>query len=326
MKIAIVGCGALGSYYGGRLHQANHEVHFLLRSDYDHVKNHGVRVFSPQGDFHFKPQIAKTASHIGHSELIIVSLKTTANHRYSDLISPLIDAQSSLLCLQNGLGNIECLSRIIPIRQLWGGLCFICVHRPSPGVIVHLNYGQIIIGQAQGRRKVKTQIITKLLQDAGIPCKITQHLAHAQWEKLVWNIPFNGLGVAAVAGYDYFDSEKTSLPNRLGSPFNTGQLLAQSHWEKCVKSLMREVIEVAIKQGYLLSHDLADHMIMKTRSMQSYQPSSVIDYQLGRPLEFHSIFDLPLKKAEEANLHTPILKRLCFVLRQIIDRKAADFH
>src|SRR5437868_434432 len=102
MKIAVVGCGALGSYYGAKLCRAGHEVHFLLRSDYDVVRRHGVRVLSPEGDFHVQPKCARTPEEIGIVDLVLIGLKTTANDSFPKLLPPLIGEKTAVLTLQNG--------------------------------------------------------------------------------------------------------------------------------------------------------------------------------------------------------------------------------
>src|SRR5437899_12878972 len=112
MKVAVVGCGALGSFYGGKLSHAGDEVHFLLRSDYEVVRRHGVKVRSPSGDFHFRPKCAREPEEIGVSELVLIGLKTTANNRFSELIPPLVGPSTAVLTLQNGLGNEEQLAKI----------------------------------------------------------------------------------------------------------------------------------------------------------------------------------------------------------------------
>ena len=83
MKIGVVGCGALGSYYGARLWQAGHDVHFLLRSDYDVVREHGVRIESPAGNFIARPYAARQPEEIGACDLVVIGLKTTANDQFS---------------------------------------------------------------------------------------------------------------------------------------------------------------------------------------------------------------------------------------------------
>ena len=104
-KIAIVGCGAVGSYYGGKLCQTGRDVHFLLRSDYEVVRENGVQIQSLNGDFHVRPVAAQSPWEIGPCDLVIVALKSTANHCLGELLTPLVGKHTALLTLQNGLGN-----------------------------------------------------------------------------------------------------------------------------------------------------------------------------------------------------------------------------
>jgi 2-dehydropantoate 2-reductase len=321
MKIAIVGCGALGSSYGGKLQQAKQTVHFLLRSEYEHVKRVGIKVRSPQGNFHFQPKSANHPTNIGTCDLIIVSLKTTANGQLKDLITPLLHSSTAVLCLQNGLGNIEKLAEFIPTNQLLGGLCFICVNRPSPGTIVHLDHGQIVIGEAMGWPEPRTHDLATMFRNSGIPCKVTDILPQAQWEKLVWNIPFNGLGVASSLGHAFFDSTESRFPTKRTKPFTTEQLLADEQWHKTVQLLMHEIIDAANQLGFPVIKTLADKMIRNTQSMKDYRPSTVIDFELGRPMEFDSMFRLPLEKAQTTTVKIPTWERLCSILSQLASEK-----
>src|SRR5262245_29033235 len=107
MKIAVVGCGALGSYYGARLALVEPDVHFLLRSDYDVVQRQGVSIRSPTGDFSARPHCARTPDEIGLADLVLVGLKTTANDQFPNLLPALVGDRTMVLTLQNGLGNEE---------------------------------------------------------------------------------------------------------------------------------------------------------------------------------------------------------------------------
>ncbi len=319
-KIAILGCGALGCYYGGKLHEARHKVHFLLRSDYEHVRSHGIRVSSPQGDFNFTPHAAKEPESIGPCDLIVVCLKTTANHVIQSLLPPLLHDGSIVLCLQNGLGNTEWLSKFVPVERIIGGLCFICVNRPGPGIIRHIDHGQIVIGEAAGWPEPRTHELAKLFQNAGVPCKVTDKLQQAQWEKLVWNIPFNGLGVVGCLGHEFFDSTSSILPSKRAAPLSTDQLLTHPGWLEILRQLMHEIIQVANSLGYPVKESLAEKMIKNTRTMKDYHPSTVIDFELRRPLEFQSMFGFPLAEARETQVSIPVLERLCAVLQLLIEK------
>src|SRR4051812_26753169 len=124
MKIAIVGCGALGSYYGAKLCRDGQEVHFLLRSDYDVVRRRGVEIISDEGNFHVNPKCAKAPEEIGVCDLILIGLKATANDQFAKLLPPLVGENTAILTLQNGLGNEEQLAALFGKEKVLGGLCF----------------------------------------------------------------------------------------------------------------------------------------------------------------------------------------------------------
>lgn len=352
MKIAIVGCGAVGSFYGARLARAGHEVHFLLRSDYEVVRQQGVRVRSPQGDFQVHPHCARMPEAIGPSDLIVVALKTTANDQFSRLLPPLVGPASAVLTLQNGLGNEEQLARLFPIQQILGGLCFVCLNRLEPGLIHHLDHGQIVLGEYQRRPEPRTHQLAACFRQAAIPCVVTDNLARAHWEKLTWNIPFNGLGVAGVAGLDSVlsgsiadqrealsglaglspkpstshlpasppaQSAPTSVPEPAGrrATLTTDLLLADARWEKLLRELMGEVIAAARALRFDLPDSLADTQIERTRTMGAYKASTLLDFECGRALELESLFLEPLRQAQRAGVRVPRLEALCRVLCQL---------
>ena len=147
VKIAVVGCGAVGSFYGAKLACAGHEVHFLLRSDYDVVSRQGVFVHSPEGDFQVRPRCARYSDEIGPADLVLIGLKTTGNDQFGKLLPALVGPATVVLTLQNGLGNEEQLARLFPAEQIMGGLCFVCLNRIAPGVIQHIGYGQVVLGE-----------------------------------------------------------------------------------------------------------------------------------------------------------------------------------
>ena len=319
MKIAVVGCGAVGSYYGARLCCAGQEVHFLLRSDYDRVRQTGVTVRSPTGNFTIHPQCAKTPEAIGLSDLVLIGLKTTANDQFPKLLPPLVGPQTAVVTLQNGLGNTEQLARLFSPEQILSGLCFVCLNRVKPGVIHHLEYGLVVLGEFQRRAGPRTHGLAAMFRDAGVPCKVTDNLAQAQWEKLVWNIPFNGLGVAGAAGYDAL----TQLPSAIShlrsvSPvLTTDKLLAEPRWEKLLRDLMLEVIAAAGALGFEIPVSYAEEQIERTRTMGAYRASTLIDFERHQPLELEGMFLEPLRRAQAAGVPVPRLAALCTVLQQL---------
>jgi 2-dehydropantoate 2-reductase len=314
MKIAVVGCGAVGSYYGAKLARDGQELHFLLRSDYDVVRRNGVSVRSPQGDFQVRPRCAQTPEEIGRSDLVLIGLKTTANEQFPRLLPPLVDSRTAVMTLQNGLGNEEQLARLFPVEQIMGGLCFVCLNRLEPGVIHHMDHGLVMVGEFQRWPEPRTHDIATMFRHAGIPCKVAANFAQAHWEKLVWNIPFNGLGVAGVAGIDAFESCSFTA---LSSTLTTDKLLGDARWEALVREVMLEVISAARALGYDVPDSLADKQIERTRTMGAYKASTLLDFEKGLPLELESLFLEPLRQAKQVGPAVPRLEALCRILQQL---------
>lgn len=319
MRIAIVGCGAVGSYYGAMLSRAGQDVHFLLRSDYEQVRRNGVQVFSPNGDFNARPRCARLPDEIGICDVVLIALKTTANDLFPQVLPPLVGPGTAVVTLQNGLGNEEALARLFPAEQILGGLCFVCLNRTAPGVVRHLDHGLIVLGEFQRWPEPRTHDIASAIRHAGVTCKVTDNLARAHWEKLVWNIPFNGLGVASSAGYEALaGAQGSSLTHhRRGPCLTTDQLLADPRWETIVRELMLEVIAAANALGLEVAESLAETQIERTRTMGEYKASTILDFEQDRPLELQSLFLEPLRQARQAGVGTPRLAALCQVLTDL---------
>jgi len=317
MKIAIVGCGAVGSYYGAMLGRAGQDLHFLLRSDSDTVRRNGVSVRSPAGDFTVRPRAAQSPEEIGVSDLVLIGLKTTANDQFPQLLPALVGPQTAVVTLQNGLGNEEQLAKLFPAEQILGGLCFVCLNRTEPGVIQHLAHGLVMLGEFQRPAGVRTHELAALLRHAGVPCQVTDNLARAHWEKLVWNIPFNGLGVAGVAGYGALVNQPSTLHPQRSTCLTTDLLLGDPRWEQLVRDLMHEVISVAGALGMEIPDAVAEQQIARTRMMGAYKASTLLDFECGRPLELESIFLSPLREARRVGVATPRLTALCETLKYL---------
>lgn len=319
MKIAIVGCGAVGSYYGGQLCRAGEDVHFLLRTDYNAVRRRGVLILTPKGDFRVQPKCAAQPDEIGVCDLVLIALKTTANDQFPRLLPSLVGPRTAVLTLQNGLGNEEALARLFPVGQILGALCFVCLNRIGPGVIRHTDHGQIVIGEFSRSSLPRTHQLADGFRKARVPCDISDDLARAHWEKLVWNIPFNGLGVAGMAGYEVFRNPKSEIRNLKSGTASlaTDVLLAEPRWAKLLRELMDEVIAAANALGFPVPAELAEKMIALTRTMGAYKASTLLDFEKGQPLELNSLFLEPLRLAQQAGARTPRLEALCHVLRQL---------
>lgn len=299
-RIAIIGAGAVGCYYGGRLAQHGQDVHFLMRSDFDTVTREGMQITSPLGDAHLKVNAHRSTADIGPCDLVIIALKVTANAALLEMIPPLLHENTLLLTLQNGLGNEEFLAEHFGAERVLGGLCFVCINRLSPGVIHHIAQGRINLGEHTRPALPRTCEIAAAFQASQIDCQVMDSLAAARWQKLVWNIPFNGLSIAA-GGID------------------TAAILADPALENRVRALMAEIIQTAAALGHALPANLIDDMVHRTRTMEAYKPSSLIDYLEGREVELEAIWGNPIRQATAAGLAMPQVQRLYDELKEKLE-------
>jgi len=317
LKIAVVGCGAVGSFYGAKLCRAGQEVHFLLRSDYAAVCRDGVRIRSLEGDFRVQPRCARRPEEVGKADLVLIGLKTTANDQFAALVPPLVGPQTAVVSLQNGLGNERALAALVGAEKVLGGLCFVCLNRVAPGVIAHTAHGRVELGEYQRPPTRRTEALAALFQNAGAPCTVVRNLEQAHWEKLVWNIPFNGLGVAGVAGYEAVLGGCLKERSVARACLPTDQLLGQPRWRQLLRELMGEVIAAANALGLPVPVSLADYQISRTLCMGAYKASTLLDFEHGQPLELESLFLEPLRQAQRAGVPTPRLAALCAVLAEL---------
>ena len=319
MKVAVVGCGAVGSFYGAKLAHAGHEVHFLLRSDYEVVRRQGVFIRSPQGDFRVWPYCAKEPEEVGPGDMVLIGLKTTANGQFGRLLPPLAGPGTAVLTLQNGLGNEEQLAQFFPSAQILGGLCFVCLNRLEPGLIHHIAHGQVVLGEFQGPPQKRAQDAARMFQDAGVQCTLSDNLARTHWEKLTWNIPFNGLGVAGGAGLEAVLSGEwnSTVPAVRPKTVSTDRLLADPRWTALVRELMFEIIRAAGALGFDIPNSMPDKHIERTRAMGAYKASTLLDFERGQPMELESLFFEPLRQARKAGVAVPRLESLCRLLAKL---------
>jgi 2-dehydropantoate 2-reductase len=296
VKIAIIGAGAVGCYYGARLARQNPDVHFLLRSDYEIVKARGVEVLSPEGDFVLKLVSAhQNVEEIGACDLVVIALKATANGVLPPLLPPLLNQNTMLLTLQNGLGNEEFLATHFGAQRVLGGKCFVCLNRIAPGVIRHLGHGVITLGEFRRRSEVRTHELAKMFRVSGVRCEVCVDIEEVIWRKLTWNIPFNGLSIAAAKN---------------GKGIDVGQIIADPYLLDLTKKLMREVISIAAAQGVLIDDHYVEFQIERTKPMGAYKPSSLLDYEAGREVEVEPIWGEPLRRAQNLGVPAPHLQEL----------------
>ncbi|MBD2310169.1 putative 2-dehydropantoate 2-reductase [Desertifilum sp. FACHB-1129] len=306
-RYAILGTGALGGFYGARLQKAGLDVHFLLHRDYDWVRHSGLVVESPEGNFSL-PQVNAYADvqAMPPCDVVVVALKTTQNHLLPQLLPPLLHEHNWVLVLQNGLGIEPEVAKIVGGDRVMGGLCFICSNKVGPGHIRHLDYSAITLGDYAPNYHPcgiteRMQQVKQDFEQANIPIQLSEDLLLARWQKLVWNIPFNGLSVVLDA--------------------TTTEMMASPPIRTLATELMQEVVAGAKACHKALPDDAIAKMLDNTAKMKPYKTSMKLDYEAGNPLEIEAIFGNPLRLATQAGASLPRMTLLYQQLQFLESRK-----
>lgn len=297
-KIAVIGAGAVGLYYGARLAQAGNEVHFLARRDFDALKKGGLKVESKDGGFRIKkPFVHRKSAEIGGVDWIICALKGTALDSARELIEPVAASGARLLVLMNGIGMEERFSGWFPPENIFSGIAFTCINRGEPGVVRHLDYGAVTVGHFRGEPG-KTEEARALWDGAKVEILTTANVLRDRWIKQCWNVPFSGIGVVCGGKSTQFIMNSPALCSE-------------------VESVQREIVEIANADlraagsaGFIDADETVVKMIESTRRMDDYSSSTVLDFLAGRPMETGTIFSETARRAHARGVSAPRVEML----------------
>ena len=304
-SIAVIGAGAVGGYYGGRLAEAGHDVRFLVRRDYHAVTASGLNVTSPDGDFLLThPSVARDSAEIGAVDWVICALKSTSIQAAHKLVQPCVGTGTRILVLMNGLGLEDHFATWFGAERVFGGLAFTCINRGKPGHVHHLAYGTVALGHYCDD-PAEIERAFDLWSGSKTSVVPAASLLKARWEKLCWNIPFSGLCVA-------------------GGGITTDRIME----DKALQTAARELIEEVITAGNadLAQHGektvmdrdmLIDSMFKNTSTMGAYRPSTMIDFVEGKAMEIEAIFGEPLRRARALGVPVPGLTLLTALLKSL---------
>jgi len=304
-RIAIVGSGAIGGYFGGCLANAGFDVRFLMRSDLQFVRENGLGVkrahapsFSIKGGHCYG-----STGEIGPCDLVIVAIQSTVNHSLASLIPPLLKNDTVVLCLQNGLGNVELMQKLFGVERVVGGIVHMGINRVARGHIENYNPdgGVVTIGEPLSAVSERVMKICSLMQAARIVSKASNAFQQDLWRKLIWNVPFNGLSVVIEGA-------------------TTDIVISTPHLAELAKALMKEVQVGARALRIDIPDSFIDYQFGYTRNLGAYKPSSMLDFIAGKPVEVEAIWGEPYRRGTGAGASMPCLGMLYALIRTLVNR------
>ena len=269
MKIAIIGAGGVGGYYGARLIQGGHHVAFVARGAHRAaILRDGLRIKSQLGDALVKPQaVVEDPREIGPVDFVLIAVKLWDTEDAARMALPLLSENAGVLSLQNGVEKDEVLAKVLGVKHVLGGVTYIGAIIAEPGTIQHTGAMQrIVFGEMDGTKSERAQAILAALLDAKVAAEISDDPARATWEKFAFLVGMSGA---------------TTLMRHAIGPIREDPTTRAFLLE-----LMREAVAVGRAQGIMLPEDFAEQRLTFIDTLPAEMTSSMHgDLDRGNRLE-----------------------------------------
>ncbi len=291
MKIAVMGTGGVGGYYGGLLARKGHDVSFIARGPHlQALRQHGLRAKSLHGDFTVCPiQATDNPAEIGPVDLILFTTKTHQTDAAAGLIKALLRPDTVILPLQNGIDAGERIGSILGKEHIVGGVTWISAAIEGPGVIGQYSpFRRILLGELDGRASSRVKAIHEVLKDTAVNVEIVSNILEVLWTKFVFISSISALGALTRVTIGEYRSVDETAP--------------------LLKDAISEVISIAGAKGVNLAPDVFSKTLsMITESPASMTPSMQRDVEMGRPSELESLIGIIVRLGRELNVSTPVM-------------------
>ena len=306
MKIAIMGSGGVGAYYGGLLAIAGQEVAFIARGAHlQTLRVKGLQVKSVHGDFTVSPvKVTDRPGDIGPVDLIIVATKTYHTDEAAQAIKPLIGADTVVISLQNGIDAAERIGAVVGMKHMVGGATWLSAAIEAPGRIgQYSQFRRIALGELDGRITPRAQEIVSVLATTPAVIELVPNIRQVLWTKFVFIAAISALGgLTRVAIGEY-----RQVPE-------AREMLAEA---------MAEVVAVAKANGVILDADIIPKTLaFIDASAPDIRPSMQRDLEAGRTSELESLIGVVVRMGQERGVPTPVM-RLAYGLLKPAHLKAS---
>jgi 2-dehydropantoate 2-reductase len=289
MRIAVMGSGGVGGYFGGLLARAGEDVTFIARGAHlEAIQRNGLQVKSVAGDFHVHPKATRDPAAVGPVDLVLFCVKAYDTEAAGKQIRPMVGPQTTVLCLLNGVDNEQKLEAFLGEQYVMTGVVHILSTISAPGVISQTAGPRTIkIGEKDGRITARVERILGVLEGAGIQAEISSHIRVDLWEKFLF--------ICAQGGV-------TAL-GRL----TIGEILGCPETAAFYRGVMEEVAAVGRAKGVALSADAVDRALAFARSLQPGMRSSLAhDLGQGNRLEVETLAGSVVRSGREVGVPTPL--------------------
>jgi 2-dehydropantoate 2-reductase len=298
MRIAIVGSGGVGGYFGGRLAAAGTDVAFLARGAHlEALRARGLRIISPKGDVHIPEVTAESdPSAIGPVDVVFFAVKLYDTVGAVAMLPPLIGPDTIVVPFQNGVESVDTLTRAVGAAHTGGGVSYVSAVISEPGVITHTAMDQLIFGEIDGRRSARLERLIAACKPAGFQSTLSENITVDIWTKFVRLSVFSGMTAV------------TRSP--LGVIVNDPELL------EMLKAAVRESAAVARAKGVNVADGLDEQTAAAYKALPPNSKASMLeDLERGRRIELPWLSGAVVRLGEELGIPTPTHRFINAVLK-----------
>jgi 2-dehydropantoate 2-reductase len=298
MRVAVLGAGGVGGYFGGRLAATGTDVSFVARGAHlDALRRNGLRIESPHGDVHV-PRVSATddPARIGPVDLVFFTVKLYDTEAATRALAPLIGPGTLVVPFQNGVDSVDVLAQAVGPEHVAGGTAYVAAVIAEPGVIRHTAMGRLIFGAIDGARLPLLDALLTACQRAGFEATLSTRIMVEIWAKFVRLTVFSGMTAV------------TRCP--------IGPLREDAALKEMVRGALRESVAVAVARGIPLDPTLVDEIEAANAALPASARSSMLeDLERGRPLELPWLSGAIVRIGKEVGLDTPIHRFITTVLQ-----------
>lgn len=302
MRIAVVGAGAVGGYFGGRLAEAGEDVLFIARGKHlAALQKDGLRITSPKGDAHLRSvKATDRPGEVGPVDAVLVGVKAWQVPEAAAVIRPLIGEGTRVLPLQNGVEAADQLAAVLGRNAVLGGLCKIISMLAGPGHIHHAgSEPYVALGELDHGRTPSLAALTRALKRAGITTVNPPDIHVALWEKFLFIASFSGVGAV------------THAP--------AGTLRAMPETRAMLRAAMLEILAVAEAKGIVLAQDTLANTLTFIDGLPAEATASMQrDIMGSRPSELDSQNGAVVRFGESLGVATPVNR---FIYHALLPRE-----
>lgn len=293
MRIAIMGTGGVGGYYGALLAlTGKHDVAFIARGPHlEAIRGRGLEVKSVLGDLMVSPARATDRpAEIGPVDLVLFTTKTYHTDEAALLIKPIVNESTTVISFQNGVDAAERIGDVVGRERILGGVTWLSAAVEAPGVIgQYSQFRRIVLGELDGQRTKRLENIADALQHAGPTVEVTDSISKVLWTKFVFISSVSAVGsLARVTFGEYRDVPEA---------------------RSVLKDAIGEVVAVARAGGVVLDEDVVEKTLeFLDSSAPGIKPSMQRDVEAGKVNELESMVGVVVKKGQELGVPTPFMR------------------